>query len=258
LILDKKSKKVYFASDIHLGLGGFEKSLVREKLFVNWLNEIKENALELYLLGDIFDFWHEWKRAVPQGFTRFLGKLAELSDCGVSVHFFTGNHDVWVYDYLPREIGLTLHREEFKTEILGKKFYLAHGDGLGPGDKSYDLLKFAFTSKFLQWCFKNLLHPDFALWIGQTWSNNRRMAEREPIFYGDKEWLIQHSKKELEKEYFDYFVYGHRHMPGIHAIADKTSYVNLGDWLDNFTYGVFDGEKFEVKKYSTVPLHIIK
>lgn len=248
--MNPNNKKVYFASDIHLGLGGFEKSLVREKRLVKWLNEIKEDAAALYLLGDVFDFWHDWKRAAPQGFTRFLGKLAEISDSGIPIHLFTGNHDIWIYDYLPREIGLTLHRKEYKTEIFGKKFYLAHGDGMGPGDNGYKLLKWIFTNKFLQWCFKHLLHPDFSLWIGQTWSGSRRIEIREPEFYGmDKEWLILHSKEELKKEHFDYLIYGHRHLPGIHKIDEKTTYVNLGDWIGSFTYGVFNGEVFELKKY---------
>jgi UDP-2,3-diacylglucosamine hydrolase len=249
LILNKENNKVYFASDIHLGSGGFEKSLVREKLVVKWLDEIKKDALELYLVGDVFDFWHEWNRAAPQGFTRFLGKLAELSDTGIKIHYFTGNHDVWVYNYLKKEIGLELYRKELKTSLLGRKFYIAHGDGLGPGDKGYKLLKWCFTNKFLQWCFKNLLHPDFALWIGQSWSNSRRMSERKPVFYEENEWLVKHSKEELKKEHFDYFVYGHRHLPRIFPLSEGTNYVNLGDWLENFTYGVFDGEKFELKKF---------
>lgn len=247
--MSKENKKVYFASDIHLGSGGFEKSLEREKQVVRWLDEIKKDACELYLVGDVFDFWHEWDRAAPQGFTRFLGRLAELSDTGVKIHFFTGNHDIWVYRYLKKEIGLNLYRKELKTNLLGKRFYIAHGDGLGPGDKGYKLLKWAFTNKFLQWCFKNLLHPDFALWIGQSWSNNRRMSERKPVFYENKEWLVMHSKELLKKEHFDYFIYGHRHLPGIFPLTDETDYINLGDWLDNFTYGVFDGEKFELKKF---------
>jgi UDP-2,3-diacylglucosamine hydrolase len=247
--LETTNKKAYFASDLHLGLPNFEESLVREKLFVKWLDTIKTDARALYLLGDVFDFWHEWKRAAPQGFTRVLGKLAEISDSGIPIHYFTGNHDVWVYKYLPREIGLILHRDNFKTEILGKKFFLAHGDGLGPGDPSYKLLKWAFTNKALQWMFKRL-HPDFSLWIGQTWSTNRRMIERKPVFFGiDKEWLILYSREILKKEFFDYFVYGHRHIPGIHQITENTKYVNLGDWLRNFTYGVFDGETFEVKGF---------
>ena len=226
-----------------------KKSLGREKLVVKWLDEIKNDAAELYLVGDVFDFWHEWDRSAPQGFTRFLGKLAELSDTGVKIHYFTGNHDIWVYKYLKKEIGLSLYKKELKTNIAGKNFYIAHGDGLGPGDRGYKLLKLIFTNKFLQWCFKNLLHPDFALWIGQTWSSNRRMAERKPVFYGDKEWLVMHSKEELKKQHFDYFVYGHRHLPGTYSLEENSTYINLGDWLGNYTYGVFDGEKFELKRF---------
>jgi UDP-2,3-diacylglucosamine hydrolase len=247
--LENTNKKVYFASDLHLGLPNFEKSLVREKLFVKWLDEIKADASAIYLLGDVFDFWHEWKRSAPQGFTRFLGKLAEISDSGVPIHYFTGNHDIWVYNYLPREIGLIIHRDNFRTEILGKKFFLGHGDGLGPGDPGYKILKLIFTNRVLQWMFKRL-HPDFSLWIGQTWSTSRRMIDRAPEFYGvDKEWLIQYSREILEKENFDYFIFGHRHIPGVHSIAQNTTYINLGDWLKHYTYGVFDGEKFELKKF---------
>jgi UDP-2,3-diacylglucosamine hydrolase len=247
--LDTTRNKVYFASDIHLGLPNFDKSLIREKLFVKWLDEIKADASEIYLLGDVFDFWHEWKRSAPQGFTRFLGKLAEVADSGVPIHYFTGNHDIWVYKYLPREIGLILHRDNFKTEIFGKKFFLGHGDGLGPGDRGYKLLKLVFTNKVLQWIFKRL-HPDFSLWLGQSWSTSRRMIDRTPEFYGiDKEWLILYAKEELKKEFFDYFVFGHRHIPGVYPIGENTSYINLGDWLKHFTYGVFDGKTFELKEF---------
>lgn len=246
----KTNKKYYFASDLHLGLGGFESSLRREKIFVKWLDSIKKDAAGVFLLGDIFDFWHEWKRAAPQGFVRMLGKLAELADSGIPIHLFTGNHDIWIYDYLPREIGLTLHKKSFTTELSGKKVFMAHGDGLGPGDTGYKLLKLIFTNKILQWCFKNLLHPDIALWFGQTWSSKRRMMEREPVFHGaDNEWLILYAKKKLETEHSDYFVFGHRHLPGIHEIADNSKYINLGDWINNFTYGVFDGETFKLLNY---------
>lgn len=245
-----KRKKAYFASDLHLGLPNYKESLIREKLFVKWLDEISQDAQVIYLLGDIFDFWHEWKRSAPQGFVRFLGKIAEITDSGIPVHFFTGNHDIWVKNYLPKETGVLLHRKEFTTKILGKSFFLAHGDGLGPGDHSYKILKKIFTNKFLQWCFANLIHPDIALWFGHTWSHSRRMAERNLEFYGVKnEWLIIYSKEKLKKKHYDYFVYGHRHLPGIYHISKKSTYVNLGDWLNNFTYGVFDGEKFELKHY---------
>jgi len=248
--LNKSEKKVYFASDLHLGLPDYEKSLIREKLFVKWLDEVRQDAAAIYLLGDIFDFWHEWKRSAPQGFVRLLGKIAEITDSGIPIHFFTGNHDIWVKKYLPKETGVILHRAEYVTEIFGKKFYMHHGDGLGPGDPGYRILKWIFTNKFLQWCFARFLHPDWALWFGYKWSHSRRMTERYPEFQGiDGEWLILHSKELLKKEDFDYFVYGHRHLPGIHPLDEKSTYVNLGDWLSHFSYGVFDGEKFELKYF---------
>ncbi len=234
---------------MHLGLPDFEQSLLREKRFVQWLDKIKQDAQAIYLMGDVFDFWHEWKRCAPQGFTRFLGKLAEISDSGIPIYYFTGNHDIWVYNYLPREIGLHLIRGNQKADILGKKFFLGHGDGLGPGDRGYKLLKLVFTNKVMQWLFKRL-HPDFSLWLGQTWSNSRRMMDRVPVFFGeDKEWLILYSKEILEKDFFDYFIFGHRHIPGIYQIGEKSKYINLGDWVHHFTYGEFDGSRFELKKF---------
>ena len=247
--MNNTGKKVYFASDLHLGLPNYEKSLVREKLFVKWLDEIKKDAHSIYLLGDIFDFWHEWKRSAPQGFVRLLAKIAEITDSGIPVHFFTGNHDIWVKNYLPRETGVILHREEFSTEIFGKKFFMAHGDGLGPGDPGYKLLKKIFTNKILQWFFSRL-HPDFSLWIGYSWSQNRRKSERYPVFHGEEgEWLIQYSKEKLKTTHFDFFIYGHRHLPGIHEIGEFSKYINLGDWLSNFTYGEFNGEEFKLKSF---------
>ena len=247
--MNNTGKKVYFASDLHLGLPNYEKSLVREKLFVKWLDEVKKDAHSIYLLGDIFDFWHEWKRSAPQGFVRLLAKIAEITDSGIPVHFFTGNHDIWVKNYLPRETGVILHREEFSTEIFGKKFFMAHGDGLGPGDPGYKLLKKIFTNKILQWFFSRL-HPDFSLWIGYSWSQNRRKYERYPVFHGEEgEWLIQYSKEKLKTTHFDFFIYGHRHLPGIHEIGEFSKYINLGDWLSNFTYGEFNGEEFKLKSF---------
>ncbi len=250
----ENNKKIYFISDIHLGAGSFESSLKREKLVVRWLDSIRNDAQAIYLVGDVFDFWHEWKRSAPQGFTRFLGRLAELSDQGIELHFFTGNHDIWTYDYLKREIGFKLYRKEQELNIMGKKFYLAHGDGLGPNDFTYKFLKKIFTNKFLQWCFKNLLHPDWALKLAHSWANSRKVYNRNPVFYEEKEWLVVHSKKILEKKHFDYFIYGHRHLPIVYKLSDKSTFIILGDWLKNFTYGVFDGEKFELKYFNTESL----
>lgn len=243
------NNKIYFASDVHLGHPSLEKGLWREQLFVKWLDKIKQDAAEIYLVGDIFDFWYEYKKVVPRGFTRTLGKMAEITDAGIPIHFFTGNHDLWVFDYLPKETGVILHRQPLETQLLGKKFYIAHGDGLGPGDKSYKLLKKVFTSKMLQWMFSRL-HPNFALWLAHSWSNASRDAKgiQAQGFNGENsELLYKYAQAELKKKTFDYFVFGHRHLVIKKPIANAT-FINLGDWLYNFSYGVFDGTHFELRK----------
>ncbi len=241
--------KIYFASDVHLGLPGYKESRKREKRFVQWLDEIKYDAKEIILLGDIFDFWFEYKRAIPRGFTRFLGKLCELTDSGITVHFFTGNHDMWIFDYLPEETGIILHKEPVVKEYHGKKFYLAHGDGLGPGDNSYKLLKRIFASRFSQWLFARF-HPNIGIWIANTWSTHSRYSRETTPFEGeDKDWLILYSRKILKKENFDFMIYGHRHLPMDLKLTDNCRYINLGDWITNFTYAVFDGNKMELKKF---------
>ncbi len=245
----KENHKIYFASDVHLGLPNHAASLEREKHFVKWLDMIKEDATELYLVGDIFDFWFEYKKAVPRGFTRFLGKLAEIADSGIPIHFFTGNHDIWVFDYLPEEIGVTVHRHPIQIERNGKQFYIAHGDGLGPGDRSFKFLKKIFTNKFLQWCFERI-HPNLGIGLAHAWSHKSRFQYGSiPPFYGDKEWLIQHSRAELKEKHFHYMIYGHRHIAKNIEIEPDVHFVNLGDWISNFTYAVFDGEQISLEKF---------
>jgi UDP-2,3-diacylglucosamine hydrolase len=252
LILDQ-GKKIYFASDVHLGLPDFETSLKREKLFVKWLDEIKDDAKEIILLGDIFDFWFEYKRTIPKGFSRFLGKLCEITDSGIPVHFFIGNHDMWIFDYLPKETGIILHKGPITKEYDGKKFYLAHGDGLGPGDRSYKLLKRIFASRLLQWLFARL-HPNMGIWIANSWSSHSRYSRETRPFEGeDKEWLIVYSKDLLKQEHFDYLVYGHRHFPLDLKLNESSRYINLGDWLSHFTYAVFDGNDMFLKNYTDKP-----
>lgn len=242
-------KKTYFISDIHLGLPDREKSLQRELKLVKLLDKIKNDAETIYFVGDIFDFWWEYKSVVPRGFVRFLGKIAELSDSGINIIFFTGNHDVWLKDYPAEELGVSVLHEELKTVIGNKKFYIAHGDGLGPGDKNYKFLKKIFTNKFLQWCFTRL-HPNFAFWLARKWSHNRRKKETHYDFKGEnKELLVLHTKEILEKEHFDFFIYGHRHFPLMLKIGKTSKHINIGDWLVNFTFGVFDGNEFSLKTY---------
>ena len=242
--------RVYFASDVHLGFPNPEQSQWREHLFVNWLDSIKNDAVELYLVGDIFDFWYEYKFVIPKGFVRTLGKLAELADLGVKVHFFTGNHDVWAFSYLHDEIGATLHFEPFTTEIAGKKFHIAHGDGLGPGEWSYKLLLGIFHSRIAQFLFSTFLHPNLAMRFGHSWSNSSRNGKglvAPPYMGDDKEHIYMYAKELAAKEHFDYMIFGHRHIIVEKEIEPDTHFVMLGDGLTNFSYGVFDGEKFEIR-----------
>jgi len=244
-------KKVYFASDQHLGAPNAEESLTREKRFVKWLDEIKSDCDVLFLLGDLFDFWFEYKQVVPRGFVRVLGKLAELSDSGIQIYFFTGNHDLWMKDYLEKEIGATIFHNRQVFEINQKKFFIAHGDGLGPGDKGYKRMKKLFRNRFAQFLFY-LLHPDFAVWLGINMSRKNKLisGDEDVKFLGEeKEWLAVYAKKKLEAEHFDYFVFGHRHLPLEIDLNQNSKYVNLGDWVNYFTYAVFDGNDLKLETY---------
>ncbi len=246
----QKGKKIYFVSDAHLGLPPRMKSLDREKRLVRWLDEVRTDAQAIYLLGDIFDYWFEYKKVVPRGFVRFLGKIAEITDSGIPVYYFTGNHDVWVFDYLPGETGVTVYHEAQKIEINGLKFYLAHGDGLGPSQWSYKMLKAIFTNRMLQWLYARI-HPNSATGFAHRWSKHSRFSKGEDAgFLGeDKEYLIRHSRKILTGSHFDFFIYGHRHLP-LDFNLGKSRVIYLGDWFANFTYAVFDGKEVSLMKYN--------
>lgn len=248
----QEGKKIYFASDFHLGVPSYEKSREREKVLVDWLDEIKSTAQEIYLVGDLFDFWFEYKHVAPKGYIRFLGKIAELTDSGIPVHFFTGNHDMWMFNYLPKEIGVVIHRENITREWNGKKFFIGHGDGLGPGDKFYKFLKLFFNSKICQWLFARI-HPNLGMGIANLCSRKSRVAniEKGEEFLGDEqEWLYIYAKEVLEKEHFDYFVFGHRHLVLDLEIKEKNSrYLNLGEWATgNPHFASFDGESLTLQK----------
>ncbi len=245
------NKKIYFASDQHFGAPTPKESKVREDRFIRWLDEIKKDAQVLFLMGDLFDFWHEWKYVVPKGFVRVLGKIAELKDAGIDIYFFVGNHDLWMKNYFEEELGIPVYFEKRYYTISGKKFLLAHGDGLGPGDKGYKRMKKLFTNPVAQWAF-NWLHPDIAMKVAIYFSTKNKMisGEEDKEFLGeDKEFLIIYSKEKLKTEKIDYFVYGHRHLPMILDLEGKAKYVNLGDWISYFTYGVFDGVDFRIETY---------
>ena len=244
------SKKVYFASDFHLGAPTYEKSRVRERQICAWLDQIKPDCEALYLVGDIFDFWFEYKFAIPKGFVRLQGKIAEFTDSGIPVHFFTGNHDMWAFDYLPKELGVELHYEPIITTINGKKLYIGHGDGLGPGDYGYKRLKKIFKNRLVQSIF-GFIHPNIGIGLADFLSKRSRAksGHLDEVFLGEeKEWLVQYCKEELRKENIDIFVFGHRHLPILQQVEVAT-YVNLGDWIYYFTYGVFDGETIDLLKF---------
>ncbi len=246
-----EGKKIYFASDNHLGAPSREDSLPREKKFVSWLDTVKDDAAAIFLLGDLFDFWFEYKTVVPKGFTRTLGKLAEIRDSGIPVYYFVGNHDLWMNGYFEEELQIPVFHRPQQFNINSTLFFIGHGDGLGPGDKGYKRMKKLFTNRFAQWCFR-WLHPDLGVRLAQYFSvKNRLISGAEDIkFLGeDKEWLVQYAKRKLEDQHFDYFVFGHRHLPLEIDLSTNAKYVNLGDWITYFTYAVFDGDKLKIEAF---------
>ncbi len=245
-------KKIYFASDNHLGAPGQTESRPREKLFVQWLDDIKIDAGAIFLLGDLFDFWFEYKTVVPKYFTRTLGKLAELSDAGIPIYYFVGNHDLWMDGYFEEELHITVFHKPQQFSFNDTSFFIGHGDGLGPHDKGYKRMKKVFTNPVAKWFFR-WLHPDLGVKLAQYLSVKNKLisGDGDIQFLGeDKEWLVSYSKRKLEQQHYDYFVFGHRHLPLEIALNEKSTYVNLGDWITYFTYAVFDGKKLSLHKYN--------
>lgn len=236
-------KKIYFLSDFHLGAPNPTESLLREKKIVAFLDNIKKTASAIFIVGDMFDFWYEYRHVVPKGYVRIFGKLAELTDLGISIHFFVGNHDMWMSGYFEKELNIPVYFEPKRFEWNGKKFFIGHGDGLGPGDYGYKFLKTIFRNSICQWLF-GLLPSAMAIGTANYFSRKSRKNthEDELQFLGeDKEWLVIFSREVLAKEHVDYFIFGHRHVPIDYKLNDKSSYINLGDWITNFTYAEFDG-----------------
>ena len=244
-------KKIYFLSDFHLGAPDHERSIIREKILVQFLDEIKANAAEIFLVGDMFDFWYEYRKVVPKGYVRLLGKLAELTDAGIPIHFFVGNHDMWMRDYFINELNIPVYFEPKEFERNGKKFLIGHGDGLGPGDHGYKRLKKLFRNPFCQWLF-GILPPYMGMGLANYMSRRSRAqtgASEETFLGGEKEWLIIYSNDMLKQKYFDFFVFGHRHLPVDFRLTGSSRYINLGDWIRYFTYAEFDGEQLVLKSY---------
>jgi UDP-2,3-diacylglucosamine hydrolase len=246
------SKKIYFASDQHFGAPTPEVSFPREQKFVAWLDEVKQDAEAIFLLGDLFDFWFEYKTVVPKGFVRILGKLAEIRDSGIPIYFFVGNHDLWMDDYFQKELNIPVYHDNKEFTFYNKTFLIGHGDGKGPGDKGYKRMKKVFVHPFSKWLYR-WLHPDLGMCLAQYLSVKNKLISgaEDVVFLGeDKEWLIQYAKRKLESKHYNYFVFGHRHLPLQLAIGENSEYVNLGDWIGYFTYGVFDGESFQLKTFT--------
>ena len=255
-------KKIYFLSDFHLGAPDHAASLEREKIIVRFLDDVKADAAEIFIVGDMFDFWYEYRKVVPKGAVRLLGKLAELSDAGIQLHFFVGNHDMWMRGYFQQELNMPVYFEPKSFQRNGMKILVGHGDGLGPGDHGYKRLKKVFRNPFCKWLF-GILPPVAGMGLAHYMSRRSRAQTggREEIFLGEeKEWLIIYCKEKLKQEHFDYMVFGHRHLAidyRLHSSADAANadqrpsrYINLGDWIRYFTYAVLDGEKMELRSYT--------
>lgn len=245
------AKNIYFLSDFHLGAPNAAESLLREKKIIRFLDEIKLQAAAVFIVGDLFDFWYEYKRVVPKGYVRILGKIAELTDAGIAVHFFVGNHDMWMNGYFEKELNIEVFYEPKEFEFNGKKFFVGHGDGLGPGDHRYKFLKKVFRNKLSKTAF-GALHPTTGIGLANYMSRKSRIAavKADEQFLGEeKEWLIIFSKEMLEKKHVDYFIFGHRHFPIDFKLNDNSRYINLGDWIKYNSYAVFDGENVELKYF---------
>jgi UDP-2,3-diacylglucosamine hydrolase len=244
-------KSAYFASDFHLGVPDGHASRLREQKIVRWLDAIAPTAGILFLVGDIFDFWFEYRHTIPKGFIRLQGKLAQLSDAGIPVVFFTGNHDMWMFGYFTEELNVHIHRAPQQFMIAGKKFLIGHGDGLGPGDRRYKALKKLFRSSVAQWLFARL-HPNLGMGIAHTWSRNSRLANNkkgEDKFLGEDEWLWTYCREVESQEHHDYYIFGHRHLPLDLPVGESGRYINLGEWVNQYTYGQFNGAELTLKTF---------
>ncbi|HPF09908.1 MAG TPA: UDP-2,3-diacylglucosamine diphosphatase [Flavobacteriaceae bacterium] len=245
-------KKIYFSSDNHLGAPSPSESLPREKKFVAWLDAAKQDAAAIFLLGDLFDFWFEYKTVVPKGFVRVLGKLAEISDSGIPIYFFVGNHDLWMRDYFEKELNIPVYYDVKEFQFNDKTFLIGHGDGKGPGDKGYKRMKRVFINPFSKWLYR-WLHPDWGMRLAQYLSVKNKLisGDEDRAFLGEeKEWLALYAQRKLQERHYDYFVFGHRHLPMEIKVGENATYFNLGDWISHFTYGIFDGNSFELKTFT--------
>jgi UDP-2,3-diacylglucosamine hydrolase len=248
-----EGKKIYFASDFHLGVPDPSASLERERKVVKWLESIRHDAHTVYLLGDIFDFWFEYRHTIPKGFIRLQGKLAEMRDMGIDIAFFTGNHDMWMFDYFPKELGIPVYREPVKLNVGSQKLLVGHGDGLGPGETSYKILKAFFNSRVCQWLFARL-HPNLGMSIATYWSRRSRInnMKREETFSGpEKEYLYVWCRENEKKSHHDFYIFGHRHLSLELKVSDNSTYINTGEWVYRPTFAVYNGAHLELKTFES-------
>ena len=245
--------RIYFLSDFHLGAPDAASSLQREKRIVAFLEEISKDASEIFILGDLFDFWFEYRKVVPKGFVRILGKLASISDSGTPVHFFTGNHDMWMRDYFQKEMNISVYHEPVAFTLQHKKVLIGHGDGLGPGDHGYKFLKKIFRNPMAKFLF-GIFPPVLGIGLANYFSRKSRAktGKQDEVFEGeDKEWLVSYSKEILQSKHYDYFVFGHRHLPLDIQLNENSRYINLGDWISHYTYAVMENGILQLKHHQS-------
>ena len=243
------AKKIYFLSDFHLGAPDAKSSLVREKKIIAFLDEIKKDAERIFILGDLFDFWFEYKKVVPKGYVRILGKLAEITDSGIPIDFFVGNHDMWMKDYFQQELNIPVFYEPQTYVLNEKKIMIGHGDGLGPGDHGYKFIKKLFRNKIAQSLF-GILPPVIGIGLANYFSRTSRAktGQSDEIFEGEeKEWLVSYCREMLKSEQYDYFVFGHRHLPLDIKLNEQSTYINLGDWIKYDSYAVLEEKTLYLK-----------
>ena len=243
-------RQVYFASDFHLGTPDAASSAARERKIVRWLDQVAPDAAAIYLLGDIFDFWFEYRHAIPRGFIRLQGKLAELTDAGLPVTFFTGNHDMWMFDYFTQELNIPVLRHPVSQRIGSQQFCLGHGDGLGPKDYTYKVIKRVFASPVAQWLFARI-HPNLGIGLANHWSRRSRIqnTREDEVFHGEDEWLLQYCRELERRHHHDYYIFGHRHLPLDLTVAPGSRYVNLGEWVNYCSYAVYDGNELALRYF---------
>jgi UDP-2,3-diacylglucosamine hydrolase len=248
-----QGKKIYFLSDFHLGVPDHASSLVREKAVIRFLDMARQDAAEIFIVGDLFDFWFEYKKVVPKGFVRVLGKLADITDSGIPIQFFVGNHDMWMDGYFEQELNIPVYHSPQVFEYNDKKFLVGHGDGLGPGDHGYKMLKKLFRNPVAKFLF-GIIPPYIGMGIAHYSSRGSRSitgGSDERFLGEEKEWLIAYCREQLKTSYFDYFIFGHRHLPIDFMLNDRSRYINLGDWIRYNSYAVFDGSHLELKYFES-------